>query len=179
MARETKARERILVALHALYAQIPGIDCQRRCGGSCGPIAMDFLEWTELRNHAPLGLKGKSGQCPLLRQGVCTAYPYRPLICRLWGTVPALRCHHGCEPERWLTDEECVAILREGERLSQLIFPGQPPRHTHTPTQVRAVADQAAEEFVTRRMFWHSTAERLEAAARGAGLGQRESDRYR
>lgn len=160
-------RTEALAALQTLYARIPSIPCQRLCGDACGPIGMNYLEWTELRNHAQLPLTGKSHSCPLLRYGACTAYRWRPLICRAWGTTEALRCHHGCEPERWLTEEEAHAILLEGEALSQALFPGQPPRHTHTPEQVRAVAEQAAEELVTQRMIWHSTQERLTQVIEG------------
>ena len=156
-----------LAALQALYARIPTISCQRLCGDACGPIGMNYLEWIALRQHAPVRLVGKNEHCPLLRRGQCCAYRYRPLICRLWGTTVPLLCHFGCEPARWLTDEEANDILMEGERLSQMLFPGQRPRYIHTPAQVRRVAEQAAEEFVTRRMFLASTAERLRARMQG------------
>lgn len=45
--------------------------------------------------------------CPALDFiGRCSVYEIRPLICRLWGVVETMKCHYGCEPERYLTDEE-------------------------------------------------------------------------
>jgi Fe-S-cluster containining protein len=50
--------------------------------------------------------------CPVLNDaGRCSAYAVRPLICRLWGMVKMMRCPHGCEPSRWLTDDEAKSLL--------------------------------------------------------------------
>ncbi|HEV2379781.1 MAG TPA: hypothetical protein VG206_08280 [Terriglobia bacterium] len=49
--------------------------------------------------------------CPYLVAGQFFIYGVRPLICRLWGLVKAMRCPHGCEPEQWLSDEEARAML--------------------------------------------------------------------
>ncbi|WP_233702101.1 YkgJ family cysteine cluster protein [Iodobacter ciconiae] len=37
--------------------------------------------------------------CPHLADKGCTVYLERPLICRLFGTTPALACPHGKQPE--------------------------------------------------------------------------------
>ena len=60
----------------------------------------------------PIGpLRGLT--CPLLSaNGRCTVYQVRPLICRLWGTTRALACPQGCQPERWVTDDEAVELLK-------------------------------------------------------------------
>src|SRR2546429_6087610 len=35
----------------------------------------------------------------MLRNGRCTVYEVRPMICRLWGMVEGMQCPHGCVPE--------------------------------------------------------------------------------
>lgn len=59
-------------------------------------------------------------QCPLFDKGTgaCSAYRDRPLLCRLWGVVEKLRCPHGCEPERMLSNVESAAMLDQMARLS-------------------------------------------------------------
>lgn len=52
-------------------------------------------------------------RCPVLRAGLCGNHAHRPLICRLYGVVERLRCPYGCEPERWLTDEEAADLRDE------------------------------------------------------------------
>ena len=37
--------------------------------------------------------------CSYLGETGCTAYPERPLICRLFGTTPKLACPNGKRPE--------------------------------------------------------------------------------
>ena len=37
--------------------------------------------------------------CPKLKDGCCTVYDRRPLICRLWGIDEAMPCEHGCVPQ--------------------------------------------------------------------------------
>ena len=53
--------------------------------------------------------------CPALDVafGLCSVYPDRPTLCRLWGVVEKMRCPFGCEPERYLSDAEAVTILDE------------------------------------------------------------------
>ena len=61
---------------------------------------------------------GQNNFCTLLDvHGACSVYAYRPLICRLWGTVKRMQCPHGCEPERWLSDEEAHEMIQEVERI--------------------------------------------------------------
>jgi hypothetical protein len=57
--------------------------------------------------------------------------------------------------------------LREGEELSQVLFPGRKPRHTHTIEQVQQIAEEAAQEMTTRRMSFHSWAEKIAKLAEG------------
>lgn len=105
-----------LAALESLYAQLPKIECQRKCQECCGPIVMTRLEARRLpelqfdRMPMRTGLPGFAHvsrvpdtlTCPLLKDGACSAYDRRPAICRLWGLTEKLRCPFGCEPSpRW------------------------------------------------------------------------------
>lgn len=106
------------VDLDGLYASLPRIDCQKKCGSFCGPIAMGPQEWD--RVVARVGREPSAQtlmrdlRCPFATpKGTCSVYDVRPLICRLWGTVKdAMECPHGCVPERWLTTDEAWTLLR-------------------------------------------------------------------
>jgi uncharacterized protein len=114
--------------IEAIYATIPKVQCKRICGPDyCGPILMSPLELRRIKEAFPeikptlvrgLGFVldgGGCDQCPLLAaDGSCRAYDIRPAICRLFGAVMAatMICKHGCQPERWLTNEESAELLR-------------------------------------------------------------------
>jgi Fe-S-cluster containining protein len=75
-------------------------------------------EAVEKDSHRKLGTK-RDGSCTMLKGGRCLGYEARPLVCRLFGVVPKMKCPWGCEPERWLTDEEGWALLAETARISE------------------------------------------------------------
>ena len=108
--------------LDEIYAKLPKLRCQRRCQDSCGPILMSRMEWQRIIRET--GRKpgvGENLACSLLCQdGTCSAYRVRPLICRLWGMVREMACPFGCEPERWLSDEEAGALLKKMRDLGGL-----------------------------------------------------------
>lgn len=109
--------------LAEIYAQIPSIPgCTGYCWRSCGPIdqlgLMTPYEHTRLRD-APRIENAEPSDCTLLTPDRrCSVYERRPFICRLWGTVPSMRCPRGCVPERWLTDEEGAALHKQVIALS-------------------------------------------------------------
>jgi Fe-S-cluster containining protein len=104
--------------LDALYAELPAIDCQRKCSSSCGPIAMSRVEWARIVKKKGYEPKATSITCPLLVGGLCSVYSIRPMICRLWGLVEDMRCPWGCEPERVLTATEAYDFLLRAEAIS-------------------------------------------------------------
>ena len=120
-------------SLEAIYAEVPKLDCRRKCQGSCGPLLVPKIEMNRI--HAtgafvPLGSleqvtlnsmwswMGKEKlaamhpdenfTCRLLYpiSGKCRVYEVRPLICRIWGTMKRMSCPYGCIPSRWLTEAE-------------------------------------------------------------------------
>lgn len=102
--------------LDVLYASLPTVICQRKCGGFCGPIKVGPAEWSRMvAAHGPVpsaeSLVTKL-RCPFLAgEADCTIHADRPMICRLWGVSEAMACPHGCVPDRWLTKEKTWALL--------------------------------------------------------------------
>lgn len=95
---------------------LPTLVCQRKCQESCGPIAATPRERLHiLRTHHRVLAPDHTGRrCRLLTtDGACSVYADRPMICRLYGLVESMRCPHGCEPSRWLTEAEAFASLTE------------------------------------------------------------------
>lgn len=83
---------------------------------------MEKLEWDRIVKrigHEPKG--DESLNCPLLTADKkCSVYHIRPMICRLWGIVERMPCHHGCVPERWLTREQGHEFLRRVREISTM-----------------------------------------------------------
>lgn len=103
-------------ALRELYASLPKIKCRGLCHKACRTrIDMSLVERarieTVIGEELPEWMSTEHGlSCPLLQPDKrCGVYQIRPMVCRLWGLAvndSALSCHHGCEPERRLTDVE-------------------------------------------------------------------------
>lgn len=105
-------------SLDAIYAEIPALACKRKCQEACGLVmqarVMAPSEHRRLSMVQQVADPSDPLRCTLLDHdtGLCRVYGMRPLICRLFGVVEAMRCPHGCEPERWLTDDEARDLLR-------------------------------------------------------------------
>jgi Fe-S-cluster containining protein len=119
--------------MRAIYERVPKVACKRRCQQACGPVfeaggltAREYERVTNLVGARPIAPGLVCGY--LDRSGLCSVYGMRPLVCRLWGAVdhPQMRCPHGCEPERWLTDEEARALLAEMEQVAGGRVEGDP-----------------------------------------------------
>ena len=108
-----------MTSLDTIYARVPRIRCKGKCQQACGPIAMTAAEFSRLA--AAAGREPSCGPdlaCSLLdARGRCSGYEARPLICRLWGVVKRMRCPHGCEPERWLSEDEAAELLRQANEV--------------------------------------------------------------
>lgn len=115
--------------VEALYSLVPQLKCKGLCSRTCGIILLQQEEYDRIAAVAPIPAKDsriretrdeEALTCPMLVKGRCSVHEVRPLICRLWGTIKAVRsgfhCQHGCRPERWLTDAEAHAIIDEAIR---------------------------------------------------------------
>jgi Fe-S-cluster containining protein len=86
--------------LDDLYAQVPDVGCKGLCVNSCGSVAMSPEEQRRIAErgvHLPL-LAAFVDHCPALRNGRCSVYEVRPMVCRLWGAVEGMKCPFGCAP---------------------------------------------------------------------------------
>ncbi len=117
-------------------APMPTLACRGLCHQSCGPVPMTAKEVVALQNAAgrvfdvqPSWVPDDSERtfqlvvddslaCPALtKDRRCSGYAGRPMLCRLYGMVdhPRMRCPHGCEPTRWLSNEEAGKLLANGD----------------------------------------------------------------
>lgn len=94
---------RLFVLHRDVYAKVPDAGCKGLCAGACGPIALTQLEAKRLREATGKPLRAPGGTCSVLREGRCSAYADRPLICRLFGVAVGLECPHGCGPSAKLS----------------------------------------------------------------------------
>jgi len=105
--------------LDAAYATLPTLACRGLCSVACGPIVLTDVEARRLQlatHRAPRTVE--DNRCVYLTPaGRCSAYDVRPLICRAWGLVRMLSCHHGCLPDRWLADDEFLRLAQAVEAL--------------------------------------------------------------
>lgn len=126
--------------IEGIYREVPELKCKELCQECCGPIAMTKLEFSRIRERTAEPINARlmplvfgNGQnlgravlfdcvtCPLLKDGRCSIYDIRPLICRIWGAVQAMRCPHGCTPKRWLSPRESFRLLSRARALSEKI----------------------------------------------------------
>ena len=120
-----------LEELGALYDRIPETSCRPGCGECCGIVIESPIETCNITAY--LVSQGRtpartpsSWRCPYLtRDKMCSIYPARPLICRLFAATedPGLQCPHGCTAERPLSATETRALVEElyGEDLLKQI----------------------------------------------------------
>ena len=119
---------------NALMRKVRSLHCKGLCQESCGPICFGEserrkvqqycrergIEFHDLTKEGALELflnsvmNDTDETCPYLKDGRCSIYPVRPMICRLWGAVETMRCPFGCVPELgYLNDEEARGLLTE------------------------------------------------------------------
>jgi uncharacterized protein len=93
------------------------------CVESCGPVPMSALEHARIRvrgvdipviDNALASIKqGVAPPCPALKDGRCTVYAVRPLLCRMWGAIETMPCPYGCTVTPGLLMDEGAKILFE------------------------------------------------------------------
>lgn len=101
--------------LAAAYRCVPAMNCKGLCFEACGPIYMSPEEKRRIEAHLghPIGkVDPHTLTCPLLTADKrCSIYELRPMICRIYGVQESLRCEHGCEPTRVLSDDEAGYLM--------------------------------------------------------------------
>jgi Fe-S-cluster containining protein len=116
-----KKRQKIERKLEEFYKSLPTVNCKGLCQESCGPIAMTEFEYDRLMEKAknPLTISDDDGTCSMLKDGRCSVYEVRPLICRLWGLTKEMECPHGCVPTRWISRAEGFELLTKAHELTE------------------------------------------------------------
>jgi len=122
----------VAAQLDAIYARLPTVACQGKCAIACGAIPLTDAEARRLqvvthrKPRTVLGFNGLVDFVPeraierciyLTEHDRCSAYAVRPLICRVWGVVSTLSCHHGCVPDRWLSESDFLRLAQAVERI--------------------------------------------------------------
>lgn len=113
--------------LDKMYSKLPKLNCKGKCVQSCSVIKLGkyereriaaflgydpFLADDKILDHLMQNPIDK-WSCALLKDGLCSIYDKRPLICRLFGLVPEMKCPFGCVPERWVKPEEARKMLEK------------------------------------------------------------------
>lgn len=111
-----------MAALAELYRQLPTMHCQGLCADSCYSLAQTPLEqrYVLAETGVRLGLvQTPPTACPALGMlNRCQVREVRPMICRLWGMTPGMRCQYGCEPEGgFLTGQQTYEFLAQVAEL--------------------------------------------------------------
>ena len=82
------------------YSVIPSFLCRIGCKAECcGPVPFlgeeydRLVEYLAERGEKPREQVGLT--CVYVENNRCSVYPVRPLLCRLYGTIPGLRCPNG------------------------------------------------------------------------------------
>lgn len=105
-------------SLEEIYAQVPEVHCKGLCTQACGPVLASPAEnQIILERHGSLPLPLPNLQCDKLKEGRCSIYSARPLVCRLFGAVREMRCPFGCVPRKFLSDRDASALLRATNSL--------------------------------------------------------------
>ncbi|WP_159673070.1 YkgJ family cysteine cluster protein [Andreprevotia sp. IGB-42] len=104
-------------------SRIPAFACKPGCHDCCGPVTTSSEEMARL----PVKTAAEHAQalddlsCPHLGPHGCEVYGERPLICRLFGTTPALPCPNGCGPEE-MTEPDVVAQIHRFFRETRQVL---------------------------------------------------------
>lgn len=83
-----------------LRQRIPTFTCIVGCHDCCGPVTASSEEVARLpmKSEAEHAAALAELNCPYLGANGCEVYAERPMICRLFGTTPSLRCPNGMRP---------------------------------------------------------------------------------
>jgi hypothetical protein len=117
MSKKSAKRD---AAIRDVYSRVPNVACKGLCADACGPILMSRAERARIREHAG-ALPEPTGprlECSFLKNGRCSHYDHRPLICRLYGAADGLPCPWGCTPAVGLVpDRYSTMLFRDIDRI--------------------------------------------------------------
>lgn len=105
--------------LHQLYAQIPDANCKGLCTEACSIAPMSAFEANRIaEKHGGAPEPDSRLRCSKLVNGKCSIYADRPMVCRLYGATPLMKCLFGCKPQGgFLREKQARLLLDKAERL--------------------------------------------------------------
>ena len=89
--------------------------CLPGCSDCCGPIVFNKQEWKRVTDKR----KATGLTCPYVSESGCAIYAQRPIICRIFGTVPGLPCPHGCKPDNPLSENDEKSIMGKYYKMTK------------------------------------------------------------
>ena len=92
-----------------LRKQIPAFKCKEGCTDCCGPVPFSKWEWAQIKDQR----LAKGITCPYASGAGCEIYEDKPIICRLMGTVPKLKCPHGGQATQAFVCKERIGDYAE------------------------------------------------------------------
>ena len=99
--------------IKSMRKKIPTFKCEEGCTECCGPVLFTKWEWDRIDDKR----KAISVHCPYIGENGCDIYEDRPILCRLYGTVPGMKCPKGCRPRKMLSEEKGKDIINTWHRL--------------------------------------------------------------
>ena len=102
-----------LTILMALRKRIPEFECIPGCTQCCGHTAWSEFEWKLIPQEDRLKFDFFSLKCSYLKDGACSIYAQRSLICRMVGVCEGMPCPRGVRPQAQLDKETTTAIGKE------------------------------------------------------------------
>ena len=104
--------------------RIPEFECIPGCHDCCGPVTASSAELARLpvKSDAEHADALDDWRCPYLGERGCEVYAERPLICRLFGTTPHLRCPHGRHPDMMIAPDIEARIHRYQRQTRQILL---------------------------------------------------------
>lgn len=114
-----------------LRKQIPSFLCLKGCTECCGLIFFSSWEWDQVKDKKMV----TNITCPYASNKGCDIYEQRPIICRLFGTVPKLKCPYGCGPFKLLSKKKEIEIMALYNYILNLqgVHPTQSDRFNTSP----------------------------------------------
>jgi len=102
-----------------IYDLVPEMECKEGCTDCCGPVPLSNWERDRIGAKNNLIYHPVKLECPYIKDGQCSVYEKRPFLCRLFGTVDTmrLRCPHGRKPDKPLTEQQGMELIREYTRI--------------------------------------------------------------
>lgn len=108
--------------------KLPFVKRKGLCQESCSAAPCTLAEAEKLGSLPAEGwAEGDELTCAWLgKDGRCSTYETRPLICRLFGAVQGMECPHGCRPRRWPRERHqrqwSDKVWGERERPRRVVF---------------------------------------------------------